>query len=213
VSESSRRGGLRGRPARLLLVLLLACAGPASAHKLLMFAAADGAHIDGEVFFAGGGKAAGVPVSVTDAAGKVLAELRSGPDGRFSYTAEAPTAHHLVAMTPDGHRAEWRVGAEELAAALPAAAAEEAPAALADDQGAVGADAAEKAGAPAEPTLDPALLAAIEQAVAHQVRPLREEAAAARHAAGFRDVLGGIGYIVGLAGLGLWWQSRKSAGR
>jgi nickel transport protein len=58
------------------------------------------------------------------------------------------------------------------------------------------------------------MAAAIERAVARQVRPLREDALAAREAVQFRDVLGGIGYILGLAGLGLWWRCRRSqAGR
>jgi hypothetical protein len=41
------------------------------------------------------------------------------------------------------------------------------------------------------------------------VRPLREELAEARARARVQDVIGGIGYIVGVAGLGLWWAARS----
>jgi nickel transport protein len=60
-----------------------------------------------------------------------------------------------------------------------------------------------------EEGLDPALEAAIERAVARQVRPLREEVAAARDAARLQDILGGIGYLFGLTGLALWWRGRR----
>lgn len=51
-------------------------------------------------------------------------------------------------------------------------------------------------------------LPAIEQAVARAVRPLREQLALERERARLRDVLGGIGYILGLAGLWAWWRAR-----
>ena len=205
----------------LLLGFALSLPGPALAHKLNLFAAAAGADIRGEVYFAGGGKAADVPVTIRNAAGEVLAELRSAADGSFSYRATAPTLHIVVAETPDGHRAEWRIGADELAGAFAAGAGvgpatgpgtESAPAPTGRE-----AEIGSQAVPPEQPAhaaqlstaLDPALTAAIEQAVARQVRPLREEAQAARDAAQFRDVLGGVGYIVGLAGLGLWWRCKR----
>jgi nickel transport protein len=220
---STRHGRWRSRRGswRLLGLLLLVCiAGPVLAHKLNLFAAAEGRRISGEVYFAGGGKAADVPVLVQNAAGETLAELRSGADGRFVFEAEAPVAHRIVAETPDGHRAAWRIGAVELAGAFPAAGDTGAAGALAAAAGdatkarAEPARAQQNAATGAGRPLDPAVAAAIERAVARQVRPLRDDARAAREAAQFRDVLGGIGYILGLAGLGLWWRCRCSqAGR
>jgi nickel transport protein len=49
----------------------------------------------------------------------------------------------------------------------------------------------------------------VEQAVARQIRPLREALQAHEERVRMRDILGGIGYIVGLAGLALWWSSRR----
>lgn len=212
-----------------VLAMLLA-AGPALAHKLNVFAAADGRRIEGEVYFAGGGKAADVPVLVQSAAGETLAELRTGADGSFAYAAEAPMAHTIVAETPDGHRATWRIGAGELASAFPQVTApvdrsnRGSEPANSDSGGGAGTGADQAGGSddqPRSPTpvgaadpvpdlaVDPALAAAIERAVARQMRPLREEALAAREAVQLRDVLGGLGYILGLAGLGLWWRCRR----
>jgi nickel transport protein len=60
--------------------------------------------------------------------------------------------------------------------------------------------------------LDPAVESAIERAVARQIRPLREQLVAAEDRIRLQDILGGIGYIIGLTGLALWWRSRRRSG-
>ena len=198
--------------------LLLACTlavTPASAHKLKISAFADGGRIEGSVHFAGGGKAAGTRITIKDAAGMNLARLTPAADGSFSYAAKAPVDHLIVADSGDGHRAEWRITAAELSVAFPRVRTGNAP----ETTGGSGAGGPspeamrpETVTAPAghpPPVLDPALETAIESAVARQVRPLREMLTAAQDAYRLRDILGGIGYIVGLAGLALWWQSRR----
>ena len=197
--------------------MTLLATAPALAHKLNVFAAAEGRRIQGEVYFSGGAKAADVPVTVTNPAGDVLAELRTAPDGSFSYEATAAVAQHIVAETLDGHRGEWQVTAAELAGAFSAPSAavdtpDSQPNALVPHGTKSAAPQSTEASPGTGPELDAALAAAIERAVARQVRPLREEALAARDAVQFRDVLGGIGYIIGLAGLGLWWQCRRTRG-
>lgn len=59
---------------------------------------------------------------------------------------------------------------------------------------------------------DADLEAMVERVVARQLRPLREELTAQGERVGLRDVLGGIGYILGLAGLALWWRGRGGRG-
>ena len=201
----------------VLLVLML-CAAPALAHKLNVFAAAEGARIEGSAYFVGGAKASGARILVTDAAGSVLAELEPAADGSFSYQASAPVEHRIIAETGDGHRAEWRVTGEELAGGFHSGHME-VPQAAAAERGA--ADATEAITGPVggempvdQPeVLAPDIAAAIERAVARQVRPLREELLATRDALRLQDILGGIGYIFGLAGLALWWRSRQPTDR
>lgn len=45
--------------------------------------------------------------------------------------------------------------------------------------------------------------------VAETSGPLREALAACEERLRLRDILGGLGYIAGLAGLGLWWGGRR----
>jgi nickel transport protein len=188
------------RPGTLLAILSLAAA-PALAHQIRVFAFADGDRIEGSAYFAGGEAASGARIRVLDAQGGLLAELEPDGEGAFSLQARAPVDHLVVAETADGHRAEWRVRAAELGPGFKAPPAQ---------PGGVPGDAAARPFA--GPAADPGLESLIEQAVARQVRPLREELIAAQARAGVRDVLGGIGYILGVAGLLAWWRSRRPPG-
>ena len=203
-------------------LVALGLSNPALAHKLRVFATAEGHQITGSAFFAGGTGAGGARVKVLDGGGRVLAELTPDGDGRFSYQAPAPLDLVVVAETGDGHRAEWRIPASDLTGAFPGQAgtsgqaakvpisADQTSATMAASQGALAL--APMPGAP-EPALEPTLEAAIERAVARQMRPLREEIQAAQDQARLRDVLGGIGYIAGITGLALWWRSRRQGPR
>jgi nickel transport protein len=234
--RNAMRPGLIAAFAGLLLV-----AAPTLAHKLNVFAAADGRVILGEVYFAGGAPAVGLDVLVQDASGAPLAQSQTDAEGAFKVEATAPVDHVLVVETADGHRAEWRIGADELAGGfaarsdstntgpsdqpkVPATASpadrdspvpDVAPGAAETSSSTASVSAPQLVPQPApaaDQALDPALLAAIERAVARQVRPLRKETLAAREAARLRDVLGGLGYILGLTGLGLWWHCRRDRG-
>lgn len=50
----------------------------------------------------------------------------------------------------------------------------------------------------------------IERSVSKQIKPLRKELQAYKEKASLQDVLGGIGYIFGLCGIGIWLRQRKS---
>ena len=197
------------------LMLLLTLGDPALAHKLQVFAFAEGARISGSAYFAGGGAALVARIEVRDGEGGVLAELAPDGEGRFVYTAAAPVDHLILAITSDGHQAEWRVPAAELAAGFGygGAIAQEAERPHRRDEPVIVETDASSTSATSVAILDPALESAIERAVARQIRPLREQLVAAQDRIRFQDILGGIGYIMGLTGLALWWTSRRRSGR
>ena len=215
VATLSRARPWARREIRYALLLLCICvSAPALAHRLMVFAAADGDRIEGSAYFAGGAPAAGAQVHIRDAEGHELAELQPAADGSFSYQAKAPVEHLVVAESADGHRAEWRVSADELAPGFAGAPAPSAPEAKAHGTARpVDSAADRKPEVGMADAADPALTAAIERAVERQVRPLRSELAAAQARARLQDVLGGVGYILGFAGLALWWRSRDSRSR
>lgn len=218
--ETARAGRVRGvtrsRSSMLCsaaLLLLSILSAPVQAHKLKVFASAEGARISGSAYFAGGGAASGARIQIRDGDGRVLADLTPDGEGKFVYPVQAPVDHLIRAITGDGHQAEWRVPAADLAAGFAFGGA------IAQDVEGVDRDPpsivvdTEASSTPSTPiqTLDPAMESAIEHAVARQIRPLREQLAAAEDRIRFQDILGGIGYILGLTGLALWWTSRRQS--
>lgn len=231
------------RSAALLLVGLglLLLSNPALAHRLQLFASADGDQIEGRVYFVGGHSAHGVEVHVLDTQGGHVAKLISDDEGRFRARVPAAADYRVVANSGDGHRAEWPIAASEFVGgfadegqasaggtgSVPNNAGASVPPSEVDSGAHPVASSVDcwPAGASLELAL-PALLQqarqeaiaqgveaelerALEQAVARQLLPLREALAEAQAQASFRDLLGGLGYIAGLAGLGLWWTRRR----
>lgn len=205
-------------PLRVLaLVACLALAGAAAAHALRLFAAVEGADLTGLAFFADGGRARDVPVALR-VDGVVVAEVRTDAEGRFRFAAPEPTAARVEAATADGHRATWDVPASawvratsasgNAASATPAGAAP-ARAAAGDAPAATGAPAAVAAGDGPPTAPDPTLEARIEAAVARQVDRLREDLALAESRRRLSDVVGGVGYLLGLTGLASLLLRRK----
>jgi len=169
-----------------------------------VFATAEGDRIQGYAYFAGGARAGGASISVQTGDGRVLATPKPDAKGSFSYVATGRRNYVIVASTGDGHVAKWTLAADELPATLPTPSPAPSETPVRDPSAGT---------APATDEMEaPATISAIEQAVAHQMRPLREELRAYQDQIRWRDTLGGIGYIFGLAGLALWWHSRRDRG-
>jgi len=202
---------------RSLSILLLLAATPTLAHRLQVFATVDGSLIAGTVHSGGWGTAAGTHILIQDASGETLAEITPAEDGNFSYKAREPMDHLIVADSGDGHRAAWRISASELAVGFPMREVEHPhDNSQSHDHRMQAADPTAIDGENPtphpylSPTLDPALETTIGRVLARQIIPLRQELNAERQRLRLQDILGGIGYIVGLAGLALWWRSGRS---
>ncbi|SUS04906.1 conserved exported hypothetical protein [uncultured Defluviicoccus sp.] len=194
-------------PAVMIGALTAAATSPAHAHKLKVFATAVGERIEGTVYFVGGGPARGARILVESTDGKPIEELTADDAGAFAITAKVRTDHVIVTDSADGHSARTIIPASLLPASLP----------LPASTLGTGAAEARVSTAPAAPqeggTGDPAAMeASIAQAVARQVAPLREQLSAYEDRVRLRDVLGGFGYILGLAGLFAWLRARRPTG-
>ncbi len=193
----------RGALVLALAVLLLALAAPrpAEAHRLKVFATVEDGRVSGYGFFVGGGRPAGARVVARDGTGRVLFEGTTDGDGAFAFRPEGVAGDLTITLTVgDGHGASTTIAAARLGAA-PAPAPAPAPQPAGEDPG--------EAAAPADPE---ALRALIEESVAaavsREMRPLLEAYAEAEARVRFNDVVGGVGMIVGLAGVALWARSR-----
>lgn len=207
---------MASRSGRLALALALGlavtAATPASAHKLKVFATADGAVIDGRVYFVGGAPAPGADVSVEAPPGVPFASFAADGDGRFRFEAVSRTDYLIIADTGDGHSARFTISAADLPAGLPPPTAVASPSfadAPADgparDEGDVDWN---------DPAAQTSLRDLVAEAVASQIRPLREQLNDYEDEVRLRDIVGGIGYIFGLAGVILWLRAaRRPRGR
>lgn len=198
----------------LLILIILWLPVAALGHNLRVFVTTEGQWITGTTYFAGGGRPQGVRIRVLDSQGQLQAEFSPDAEGAFRWRAENPVDYRIVAETPDGHRAHWDLESTDLQGAFaphrPAKAAPASPTAGGEPPDAAR---AEDLQVP-KTACDPAVLGAeqqalIERALARQLRPLREQLSRAEDRLLLRDLLGGIGWIFGTAGVAFWWRARS----
>lgn len=185
----------------LLAAALLLLPHAAQAHKLSVFAWPEGSEIRGEVKFNGGRKAKNVQIAVQNAADQaVLAETVCDENGafRFALPEQALTAKPdllIVANGGEGHRGEWLLEAKEYA-----------PAASAGSVSTGSTSAAPSAGVSEEQ-----LRRIVAEEMSKSLSPVRQSVAESLDPEPtLRDILGGVGWLIGLAGLAAWAQSRRS---
>ena len=205
-----RHGTPRGGAFALLLAMLVLAATPAHAHRINLFALVEGTTITGSAYFSGGGNPVDTPVLVFGPDGSLLGEAVTDAEGRFTFEATVRVDHTLVIDTGDGHRAEFTVPAAELPASLPDPEAAGSDAAGPEAARSGAAHAAEPPGTmPAAAVDGQALQDLVDAAVARQVAPLRQELAQYQASLRYSDILGGIGYIFGIAGVAFYLLARR----
>ena len=186
-------------------VFLLFAPVRALAHKVTVFAWVEGDTVHTESKFSGGRVAKEARIEVYDAAGQKLLEGTTDDQGHFAFKPPRPEALRIVLIAGAGHQNEWRVAAEEFTDA-PAPPAPAAPAA-----------------ASPPPSTDPAaggtltltpgeFQTMIDQALDRKLAPIMHHLVALDKGPSVSDILGGIGYIIGLVGLGAYLQSRRKSG-
>ncbi|MEW5422866.1 cobalt ABC transporter permease [Amorphus sp. 3PC139-8] len=201
-----------------VLLLMLVPAAPASAHNVIASVFTSGDAIEGEIGFSNGEMAPDALVEVFDEDGNKLGETRTGADGFFTYVPTKKVPHIFRSNLGAGHVAEVRMEVDE----LPPIDGEEgeAPASTSAT--------ASTGSTPTAPSSDAGQMVAagidlaafqeeqrrmITEAVQKQVIPLRRDLAAYKEKADLQGVLGGIGYILGLFGVGYYIAARRKLQR
>lgn len=179
------------------------------AHKVNVFAYVEGDTVVTESYFNDGRKCRDSTIEVFDEGGRKLLEGKTDTEGTFSFHAPV-RANLLIRLTASmGHRAEYTVQASELPGGVP------------EDTAVRTAPEAPSAGVPEEPAAEPAettkqaapamadIERAIDRALARQLPPIRRAIEESKDRQRFSDIVGGIGYIIGLMGLALYFRSRQ----
>lgn len=192
--------------------LFLLSAEPVWAHKVTVFAWVEGDTVHGETKFSGGRPAMDAEIIVTDPAGNRLLTTRTDDQGEFSFPVPRKTALHIRLVAGTGHQGEWTVRAEEIGDVATAKTAAVSPAEAADSP--EPAPMTKPVSSPAEGVSPDALQAMMEKTLDKELdkklKPiLRMLADAHDPGPSLHDVVGGIGYIFGLMGVGMYFQARR----
>ncbi len=189
-----------------LLVLLLS--STAYAHKVSIYAYAEEGMVFAEGYFADGSRSRNSLVEVFNAeTGEKLLEGRTDNEGKFSF--KIPGAHplKLVLHASMGHQNDYTLDEEEVKEAM---GIEEA--AVEDGDG--GLRVTEPTAAPvASPGLSGTEIEEIvSRAMDRKLRPLTRMLVKLQENSerpGITEILGGIGYILGLMGIVMYFKSRR----
>ncbi|WP_319406775.1 hypothetical protein [uncultured Desulfosarcina sp.] len=197
-----------------LVLTWLCCfvAPPAAhAHKVTVFAWAEGDRIFTESKFSGGKMVKAGKIDVFDASGNLLLEGRTDDNGAFDFKAPAITDLKIVLTAGMGHQNSWLLSAAELGEGEPM------PVATPDTRSepAVLETPREKVTPEAVPGLTAREIEAIvSRQLEQKITPLtRMVAASQEKGPTLSDIFGGIGYIIGLVGLGAYVRYRKDSRR
>jgi nickel transport protein len=195
--------------------LLLFNAAPALAHKISVFAAADGKTIAGQAYFRDGAPVRNAQVTVFDAAGRKLGQFKTDEAGKFSFQPRSRCDHRFLVDAGDGHAAKYTVRGEELPSSLPTTGqTAPPPTALADAAARMPPAGGPPPASAADARAPEESLRGELEAIRQQIVALRADLAARDEKARWHDVLGGIGYILGLSGVTFYFAGlrRKSTG-
>jgi len=205
-----------------VFLLLFFLAAPAAAHKVRIFAYGEGNKIVGETEFSGGRNPKNAEILVLNQAdGKLVASCRTDENGNFSLPIpDQARRHHLnlklVVKAGEGHRGEWLLNAEDYLDTSRPDSEVVADETLADRTPVeASAKAAATAGQPQGHTASPTLSAReirqiVEQAVDKKIGPLKRILLENQDKGpSLRDIMGGIGYLIGLAGIVAYCKARK----
>jgi nickel transport protein len=190
-------------PALLALLCVLQPV-PATAHRVTVFAWVEGETVYTESKFNGGKRVNGGDVQVYDLEGNQLLTGKTDEQGRFSFTMPKKAGMRIVLQAGAGHRGEWTIPAGEIAPdgsksqpPAPPATPSAAPEGRAEMQGV---------------SLDQVRIV-VEQSLDRRLGPVLK-VLAERQDCGptLRDILGGVGYILGLMGLAAYIHFRRREG-
>jgi len=193
------------------LVGIFLAPSTALAHNVNVFAYVDGGEVITESYFNDGSKCRDSTIEVFDTRGNKLAEGKTDAEGRFSFRPPVATDLLIRLTASMGHRAEYTIPATDLPANLPAASGTaektaEAPLEQAHFETAE----SMSAGSPDRQSFGPADIEQIvDRAVARQLAPILRALEESRRQRKIVDIIGGIGYIVGLMGLIMYFRSKR----
>ncbi len=188
-----------------LIIIGTFAASDANAHRVTIFAWVDGDTVHTQSKFGGGKMVNNGEISVFDLEGNLLLKGNTDENGDFSFKVPKKTSLKIELKAGMGHQNEWIVHAEEIEAL-------QQDSYVASDRSE---DVNEAAETKSKPVTAPGLTRedieqAVDQALEKKLKPVMQILSdMSDPGPRISDILGGIGYIIGLAGIGAYFKNRK----
>jgi nickel transport protein len=192
----------------LLIIIVSFSAFDVHAHRVTIFAWVDGDMVHTQSKFGGGKMVNKGEISVFDPEGNLLLKGNTDENGEFSFTIPKKTSLRIGLNAGMAHQSEWIIAAEELGE-------------LQEDNF-VASDQPEDSNNVLEKRIEPSIETgltkkdieqAVEQAMEKKLKPVMQILSDLRDPGpNYIDIFGGIGYIIGLIGIGAYFKNRKKNG-
>jgi nickel transport protein len=168
------------------------------AHSVSIYAWIEGDRVFTESFFSGGSRAAHSQIAVFDKGGNKLLTGKTDSQGMFSFKLPQKEDLKIELRTPEGHRAEFNLKVGEKP---------------------VSEDRQNSENTEKQPPIvgvpclsEEEIRTVVEEALDEKLEPIKERLAASQKGGpGITEILGGIGYIIGLMGVAIYFSHRKKA--
>ncbi|MCP4716089.1 MAG: hypothetical protein GY868_13315 [Deltaproteobacteria bacterium] len=174
------------------LLLILFMAAPVRAHKVNIFAYVEDGRLYAQGYFADGGACRNCRVDVHAADGDIIVSGITNMDGEVSFKLDATERLTLVLDAGMGHRGKYMLADEDIGDVT-----------AANDRSAA-VQFTDRSIAPAR------LESLVDDALDKKLRPLMQRLGRLENSGpGITEILGGIGYIIGLMGLVAYMKAKN----
>ena len=188
----------------LFIMVCIAGTGLAMAHRSIIFAWVEGDKVFTESKFSGGRLVKQGDIIVYDLEGRQLLKGKTDDQGKFSFVVPKKTAMKIVVQAGMGHRGEWTIPVSELKDAAGPQSEITTSQTTAFKKNAKQAEVSHLSSNEIRLT--------IEEALDKRLKPVMKILVDSReHGPTFRDVFGGIGYILGLMGVAAYFHYRRKS--
>lgn len=190
---------------------ILCASSAADAHRLNVFAYSQAHEICVETSFQGGKPARGADVRVLTEEGTAFLSAKTAQDGKVCMALPEgfePAPLTVIVNAGEGHQNQWKLSKEDFSLGADSKTAVSTVKLEIPNKEAEANTAAPKIYSQEE--MDAALKAAREQTETQVIAPLRKQLAEAQQPKiTWRDIVGGLGWCLGLGGLFAWVSTRR----
>lgn len=184
-----------------LILLLLMPASIVFAHKVNIFAYAEGDTIYTESYFPDGTKVKGGIVEIYDSQGTKLLEGKTDENGEFDFKLPKKDDLRIVLLASLGHKNSYTLSADELAGIIASEKPQKPESIESEVKKVMQVDLEQ-------------IKKIIDSSLDEKLKPImRQLSKAQQKEVSFTGVIGGIGYIFGIMGIILYFASKKKEGK